>query len=97
MDNNFIKMLLQGGQGGMAPMFSNMSSGFKTDDQGRISFDPITDKKIKAKNRRKLKNFLQNPRNIRAGSNLNYNVPQFQSAAQGGLGSNLAAILGGAL
>lgn len=96
MNNNFIQALMQGGAAPQ-PAFSDISAGLKLDDKGRIKIDPVTGEKIKGKNRRSLKSFLQNPRDIRAGSNLNYNVPQFQSASQGGLGSNLAAILGGAL
>lgn len=90
---DFLQSLLSGSAPTM-PSANNYSSNFTLDRQNRIAFDPITGEPIKAKNRRNLKQYLQNPNMITPANALNSNVPQWAGAlGSAGNSSALANII----
>jgi hypothetical protein len=76
---DFLQSLMSGSAPTM-PSANNYSSNFTLDRQKRIAFDPITGEPIKPKDRRNLKQYLQNPTMITPANALNANVPQWAGA-----------------
>ena len=77
--------------------FRSIKSQFTLDKKGRIKLDPLTGEKIAKKDRRKFKNFKNNPLGRTSGSAINPFVPEIPNLF-GGLtgGSNpISKLLGG--
>jgi hypothetical protein len=94
-----LQNILSGGATlGSAPAFRNIKSGFTLDNKGRLKIDPTTGEVIPPDERRKFKNFAQNPFQIMPGSSLNMNIPNLLglggAAMGGGLGNVFARLQG---
>jgi hypothetical protein len=88
---DFLQALLSG-QVPQGAQFTKPKAYFDLDKEDRIKKDPTTGKKIKPKDRRTLRKFLQNPNMLNPANAINVNAPGASNDALAGLG---ALIMGG--